>query len=172
MFGLSKPRLPRLSAIGRALVSAVGVVALVGAGSGIAAGVSTSPQVAPSGSVFVGVAPTRILDTRTGVGLSGTFSNHVARTFQVTGAVIPAEALAVTGNLTVTAQTSNGYLFIGPNATNDPTSSTLNFPVGDDRANGVTVALGSGGTLSITFVAPAPGSTTPVIFDVSGYFTR
>ena len=58
---------------------------------------------------------------------------------------MPLNATAVTGNLTVTAQTSNGYLFIGPVATNNPTSSTLNFPVGDDRANGVTVALGAGG---------------------------
>ena len=75
-----------------------------------------------------------------------------------------------TGNLTVTSQTSNGYLFIGPNATNDPTSSTLNFPRGDDRANGVTVALGAGGTLGVTFVAPAAGPTTQVVFDVTGYF--
>jgi hypothetical protein len=75
----------------------------------------------------------------------------------------------VTGNLTVTSQTSPGYLFIGPNATNDPTSSTLNFPWADDRANGVTVALGSG-TLSVTFIAPTSGPTTQVIFDVTGYF--
>ena len=86
----------------------------------------------------------------------GPSSSHVARTFQVTGrGGVPANAIAVTGNLTVTGQTSSGYLFIGPVAMNDPTSSTLNFPVGDDRANGVTVALGAGGTLSVTFVAPA-----------------
>jgi hypothetical protein len=76
----------------------------------------------------------------------------------------------VTGNLTVTAQTGPGYLYLGPAAMNDPTSSTLNFPAGDDRANGVTVALGAGDTLSVTFVAPAPGPTVHVIFDVTGYF--
>ena len=53
---------------------------------------------------------------------------------------------------------------------NDPTSSTLNFPVGDDRANGVTVALGAGGTLSVTFVASAGAASAHVIFDVTGYF--
>jgi hypothetical protein len=52
-----------------------------------------------------------------------------------------------------------------------PTSSTLNFPVGDDRANGVTVALSIAGTLGVTFVAPAPGPIAHVIFDVTGYFT-
>jgi hypothetical protein len=78
----------------------------------------------------------------------------------------------VTGNLTVTGQTSIGYLFIGPVATNNPTSSTLNFPLGDDRANGVTVALsGAGGSLWVTYAAPTLGPTAQVIFDVTGYFT-
>ena len=170
MFGSRRPRLPRLSVVCRALVSVVGVAALVGAGSGIAAGVSASPQVASSGSVFVGVVPTRILDTRTSVGLSGTFSSHVARTFQVTGGVVPAGATAVAGNLTVTQQTQFGFLFIGPVAMNNPTSSTLNFPLGDDRASAVTVALGEGGTLSVTYAAPTPGPTAHVIFDLTGYF--
>ena len=70
----------------------------------------------------------------------------------------------------MTGQTSSGYLFIGPVATNSPGSSTLNFPVGDDRANAVTVALGAGGTLSITVVAPSNGPSARAIFDVTGYF--
>jgi outer membrane protein assembly factor BamB len=118
------------------------------------------------------LTPTRILDTRVGTGLAGPFSSHLARTFQVTGGTsgVPGNATAVTGNLTVTDQTSLGYLYLGPIANDNPTSSTLNFPVADDRANGVTVALG-GGTLSVTFVAPHPGPTTDAIFDVTGYFT-
>ena len=124
-----------------------------------------------SGARYVPLTPSRILDTRYGTGLSGVFSSHGARTFGVTGhGGVPNNTTAVTGNLTVTAQTSPGYLYIGPNATNNPTSSTLNFPVADDRANGVTVALGGGGTLSVTFVAPTSGPTTHVIFDVTGYF--
>ena len=71
----------------------------------------------------------------------------------------------------MTGQTSSGYLYIGPVATNNPTSSTLNFPLGDDRANAVTVQLGSSNTLSITFVAPSNGPTAQAIFDVTGYFT-
>ncbi len=124
-----------------------------------------------SGSKYVALNPSRLLDSRNGTGLSGPFSSHVARTFAVAGVGgVPANATSVTGNLTVTAQTGNGYLFVGPNATNNPTSSTLNFPVGDDRANGVTVALGAGGTLSVTFVASAGVATAHVIFDVTGYF--
>jgi hypothetical protein len=125
-----------------------------------------------SGSTFNILAPTRLLDSRNGTGLSGAFSSHSARTFQVTGGSsgIPSTAVAVTGNLTVTGQTSPGYLYVGPTAMNNPTSSTLNFPLGDDRANGVTVGLGSGGTLSITYVPSASPATTSVIFDVTGYF--
>jgi hypothetical protein len=126
-----------------------------------------------SGARYMALAPTRILDTRTGTGLSGPFVSHVARAFGVAGpSGVPPSASAVTGNLTVTGQTAAGFLFVGPVAMNDPTSSTLNFPTGDDRANAVTVALGSGGTLSITFAAPAPSPSAQVIFDVTGYFVR
>jgi FtsP/CotA-like multicopper oxidase with cupredoxin domain len=126
-----------------------------------------------TGATYVALNPSRLLDTRDGTGLSGAFSSHAARTFAVNGTgAVPGNATAVTGNLTVTGQTSNGYLFIGPVAMNNPTSSTLNFPVGDDRANGVTVALGGGSTLGVTFVAPAPGPTAQVIFDVTGYFVH
>jgi hypothetical protein len=124
------------------------------------------------GSTYTALPPKRLLDSRSGLGLSGTFSSHVARTFQVTGGTsgVPANATAITGNLTVTQQTSLGFLYLGPTAANNPTSSTLNFPVGDDRANAVTVALGAGGTLSATYAAPTPGQTAHVIFDVTGYF--
>jgi hypothetical protein len=130
-------------------------------------------QYIPPTLSFVPIAPTRILDTRFGTGgLVGPFTNHVARTFQVTGGSsgVPTGAKAVTGNLTVTQQTSNGYLYIGPVAMVNPTSSTLNFPAGDDRANAVTVKLSSSGTLSITFVAPFNGPTAHAIFDVTGYY--
>ena len=83
---------------------------------------------------------------------------------------VPANETAVTGNLTVTGQTAAGFLYIGPVAANDPTSSTLNFPVGDDRANAVTVALGAEGRLSVTYAAPTLGQSAQVIFDVTGYF--
>jgi alpha-tubulin suppressor-like RCC1 family protein len=124
----------------------------------------------PPGS-YHAVSPARLLDTRSANGLSGAFSANTARTFQVTGrGGVPAGATAVTGNLTVTEQSALGYLFIGPGATNAPSSSTLNFPVGDNRANAVTVGLSPTGTLSVTYAAPS-GSKTAVIFDVTGYFT-
>ena len=125
-----------------------------------------------TGATYHALTPARILDSRYGTGLSGTFSSHVARTFTVIGrGGVPTNATAITGNLTVTQQTSLGFIFVGPVALNDPTSSTLNFPLGDDRANAVTVTLGTGGTLSATYAAPTYGPTAHVIFDVTGYFT-
>ena len=114
-----------------------------------------------TGATFVPLTPARLLDTRVGNGLTGTFAVGVPRTFQVSGrGGVPANAVAVTGNLTVTNQTKAGYVFLGPDPTASPTSSTLNFPLADNRANGVTVALGAGGSLSATYVAaPAPRPT-------------
>jgi hypothetical protein len=127
---------------------------------------------AETGVSYHALTPTRILDSRTNTGFSGPLSPEVAETFQVTGVGgVPSNATAVTGNLTVTAQTAFGYLYIGPTATNNPTSSTLNFPTGDDRANAVTVALSSSGTLSVTYVDPWAGQSAQAIFDVTGYFT-
>ena len=122
-----------------------------------------------SGATYVALTPARLLDSRVNNGLSGPFSPSVPRTFQVTGrGNVPNNAVAVTGNLTVTNQTVAGAVFLGPNPEANPSTSTLNFPVGDNRANGVTLALGAGGTLSATYIAGS--GTTDLIFDVTGYF--
>ncbi len=125
-----------------------------------------------AGATYVSLTPDRLLDTRDGTGLTGTFASGVARTFTVAGlSGVPADAVAVTGTLTVTNQTSRGFISLTPDPVNDPTTSSLNFPVGDNRANGVTVALSATGTLSATYRAEAgPTATTDVLFDVTGYF--
>jgi hypothetical protein len=123
-----------------------------------------------AGARFTALDPTRVLDTRDGLGLAGAFQTGNPRTFAVAGeGGVPAGALAVAGNLTVTAQTQSGHVSLGPVADATPTTSTLNFPVGDTRANGVIVPLGDGGTLSATYVSSTPGSLQ-LIFDATGYF--
>ena len=56
-----------------------------------------------------------------------------------------------------------------PTATTSNTTSTLNFPRGDNRANGVFVSLGPDGRLHAIFQGQA-ASRTHLIFDVTGYF--
>jgi spore germination protein YaaH len=133
------------------------------------AGTTLGPPPPPPSTTFVPLAPARVLDTRVGTGLAGPFSAGMPRTFQVRGAGgVPATATAVTGTLTVTNSTTAGAVYLGPSPLASPPSSTLNFPVGDTRATGVTVALSATGTLSATFIAAA--GSTALVFDVTGYF--
>jgi hypothetical protein len=117
------------------------------------------------------MTPARLLDTRYGNGLSVKLSANTPATFQVTGrAGIPSGATAVTGNVTVVNPTFSWAIYLGPEPTPFPTTSTLNFLTGEAKANGVTLALGSGGTLSATYMSAA-GNTTDLVFDVTGYYT-
>jgi hypothetical protein len=123
-----------------------------------------------TGSKFVALTPARLLDTRSGNGLSGNFIAATPRTFAVSGrGGVPAAATGVAGNLTVVNETNAWAVFLGPNPIAAPTTSTINFNVGDVVANGVTVALGSGGKVSATYLSTA-GNTTDLVFDVTGYF--
>ncbi len=134
-------------------------------------------QLRTIGTTYVPIAPERIVDSRNGSGLSGLggkFASSVARTFAVAGlgsgaGLIPSAAVAVTGNLTVTRQSAPGYVSLTPDPTNTPGSSTLNFPVGDNRANNVTIPLNASGQLAAVYKA-TPGATTDLLFDVTGYF--
>jgi hypothetical protein len=172
MFGLSKPRLPRLTVIGRGLLSGVVVVALLAEGTGIVAGVGTSPQIASSSSVYVPLTPTRVLDTRVGNGLSGRLLANTPATFQVagrSGSGIASNATAVTGNVTVVDPTNSWAVYLGPDPLTNPTTSTINFTSGEVVGNGLIVALSGTGTLSATYMSTA-GNTTDLVFDVTGYF--
>ena len=140
---------------------------------------NASPGVMPlAGATYVTVTPNRLVDSRAGtrLGLAASLSNKVPVSFQVTGRSadpnlnIPTGAVAVTGNLTVVNQGSYGYLTLTPNKpAGPPTTSTLNFPEGDIRANAVTVPLGAGGKLWVTFVGVS-GKKADAVFDVTGYF--
>ncbi len=80
----------------------------------------------------------------------------------------------MTGTLTVTGQTYPGWLALTPTPNNNPPTSSLNFPKGDNRATGVTVPLSTAGKCSVTYGASITGTTpyTHVVFDVSGYFVN
>jgi len=121
-----------------------------------------------SGATFVPLAPGRVVDSRTGQGFKGPLRTGGNAPFAVSGQVsVRPIAVAVVGNLTVTGQTSAGWLAAAPGPATS--TSTLNFPVGDNRANGFVSLLGPGGTLTVTY-AGSRGSATQVVVDILGYY--
>jgi hypothetical protein len=127
----------------------------------------------PLAATYVPVTPTRLVDSRAGPqqqGLAAPLVTKIPARFTATGGVIPGNAVAVTGNLTAVSTGGSGYFSLTPTApAGVPTTSTLNFPANDIRANAVIAPLGPGGTLWVTFVGP--GAAMNVVFDVTGYFT-
>ncbi len=125
-----------------------------------------------TGATFKPLNPIRIIDSRYGTGGVKKFVAGTPQSFAVSvPAGLPANAVAVTGNLTVVNPSGRGFAFVGPSIPTDATTlttSTLNLPAGDTRANGVTVALNVG-MLSAAWVGPK-GSAADIIFDVTGYF--
>jgi hypothetical protein len=123
-----------------------------------------------TGATYKALTPVRLLDTRVANGLSGVFPAHTVRAFDIAGrGGVPANATAVTGNLTVVGQTSAGYVTLRPVLADNPPTSTINFPLGDTRANGITVRLAGDGSLSGIYIA-AVGKSTHLVFDVTGYY--
>jgi hypothetical protein len=82
---------------------------------------------------------------------------------------IGSDAIAITGNVTVVEQTKPGYVSVTPTPVATPATSTINFPVNDNRANNFVVKVSAGGTDSATYRGTG-GGTTHLIVDVTGYF--
>ena len=113
-------------------------------------------------------APTRLLDTRTGNGLSGKFTAGQRRDLQITGrGGIPATARAVVINLTSTSSDTGGFITAWPTGIAQPNASVLNRKTGDTVANLAIVPIGSGGKISLYNST----GTTHLIGDVVGYMT-
>jgi hypothetical protein len=124
---------------------------------------------AATGNAFTAVAPTRILDTRNGTGVSaGKINGNSSITLKVGGVgAVPANATAAVLNLTATQGTVDGYLTVYPTADSRPITSNLNFKAGETRPNLVVVPLGANGSVDIYNVA----GQVHAVADLMGYFT-
>jgi glucose/arabinose dehydrogenase len=125
-------------------------------------------QTVPTGpSRFVPVTPTRVLDTRLGVG--GSTGKLVAGTaigLQVTGSVVPSGAIAAAINITMAEPAAAGFLKVWPSRTPEPDVSNVNASIsGETVANASVVALPSDGQLTLL-----SSTDTHVIVDVAGYW--
>jgi hypothetical protein len=148
----------------------------VTATSGLGEGPSSWPSAAVTplaGATYHAVAPYRVLDSRTALGATQ-FHSKVKQTVLVAtlASGVPTDAVAVTGNVTVTGQTRGGYVTVAPSLTSSvqPPTSTINFPLSDTRANGVTVPLAAGGNLDFMYWSSSSADTVQILFDVTGYF--
>jgi hypothetical protein len=125
---------------------------------------------------FTGLAPTRILDTRSNVGLTGHFVPQAQRDLLVGGVGgVPANADSVVLNVTATNPSAGGWLTLFPTGQTLPNASNLNFAAGQSIANLVTVKLGTGGSnagkVTITNTGGVVGGgTVDVVGDVVGYY--
>ncbi|WP_063774103.1 RHS repeat domain-containing protein [Streptacidiphilus rugosus] len=120
---------------------------------------------------FVAAGPTRLLDTRTGIGNHGVAAKIGQHAFFLDVSKISGNSsvtpTAVVLNVTVTNPTASSYLTVSPYEQIPPTTSNLNFTAGRTIANQVTVPVGSDGTIAI---ADRSG-TADVIVDLAGYYT-
>jgi hypothetical protein len=123
----------------------------------------------PTGAGYTGITPTRMLDTRTGLGngLAQPMTGGNGTGFRAGGVgLIPANATSVVMNVTVTNPTATGYITVWPVFEVQPTVSNVNFSPGQTVANLVVSAIGVGGQIAIYNSA----GNTDVVVDVAGYF--
>jgi uncharacterized delta-60 repeat protein len=125
-------------------------------------------SIVDTGAGFNPVVPSRLLDTREGVGApSGVRVAGSVLTLQIAGygGVPVSGATAVTLNVTAVDPTSGGFLTVYPCGSDVPNVSNLNFSAGQTVPNLVTVPLGASGT--VCFSSP---STTHLLADIAGWF--
>ncbi len=115
------------------------------------------------------LSPTRLLDTRTGLGGAARLGPGGSLELQVAGrAGVPSTgAQAAILNVTVTGTTAPSYLTVHPTGEARPNASNVNFAAGDTVANRVMVKLGSSGRVTIFNGA----GSADVIVDVGGWYT-
>lgn len=137
--------------------------------------VQLGPALAQSGSAnpsgFVGLSPTRLLDTRSALGAAT--NDPIGTSGSITLVVggrggVPTNATAAVMNVTVTAGTASSFLTIWPTGEDRPLASTHNWVGDDTRPNLVTAQLGANGSVNIFNNA----GVIHVVADVVGYYVE
>jgi hypothetical protein len=138
---------------------------------------STTSSDDTGGETYHAVNPTRLVDTRSGIG--GTTATHTpipaAQNYtlsQATTAQIATTANpTLTLNLTATQGTVNGDLIAYPAGPTLPTTSNLNFNAGQDIANLTLTTTGTGTSAGQIDIYNQSTGTVHIVIDCSGYFT-
>ena len=150
-----------LAAAGPAKAQSPGVTDVADAAFSVS---HSEPFVAPTG--YVAVTPTRLADTRDGLGVRrGTLPAGGTLTVVVAGGDVPPGATAAVLNVTAVLPTAPSYLTVWPAGQARPTASNLNLVRGATTANSVVVGLGVGGAVQIF----NDTGQVDVVVDVAGY---
>ncbi|MEO5842411.1 MAG: hypothetical protein ABIQ73_10310 [Acidimicrobiales bacterium] len=113
------------------------------------------------------LTPTRVMNTRTGLGGSTKLTPNTTVNLKLTGgAVDTTHAAAAVVNVTAAETTASSYLTVWPKGEARPNASSVNFPLGGAAANLVVVGIGADGSISIYLET---GSAN-VIVDLLGWF--
>jgi hypothetical protein len=158
-----------------ALLAAVAVSVTGSAGFATAAP-TVSTLATPAWGTYQTVTPARVLDTRSGTGVAGKVKAPVGPAKAIslnmlgTAGVPPAGVSAVVLNLTVTGATKPSNLTVWQSGTTRPNVSSINFVAGTDRANLVTVPVGTIGADAGKISIWNSAGTVQVIADVMGYY--
>ena len=120
------------------------------------------------GSLSNPVRPSRLLDTRTGVGGTlGRLPDARPVTLQVAGrGGVPAGATAAVVNVTATGALAAGHVTAYPGGSEPPRASNLNYTRGTTVPNLVLVGLGPDGTIQLR----ASTGTPHLVVDVVGWY--
>lgn len=150
----------RLSSVLAVVALLLGGLVAVGAPTAVAAPVAA----AVPGGTYVPVTPSRVLDTRSGLGAPRATTSRVPLAVAGHGGVPTSGVSAVVLNVTVTGAPGGGWLAVSPTGTS--TSSNVNFVARRSVAQLVTSKLSGSG--SVVFTASAK---VHVIADVVGWFS-
>ena len=138
--------------------------------------VTGTTVVRPAGSlVIVDVTPCRVVDTRNAPGPLGWPPLGPAgspdRTFPLGSSAcgIPAEARAVSLNVTVANAAQPGDVLVYAAGTAPGAAATVSFPGGKTRATMTVIGLSADGTRSVQVRNTSSGSVD-IVIDVNGYF--
>ncbi|MGW8778668.1 PKD domain-containing protein [Streptomyces sp. NPDC055796] len=123
-----------------------------------------------SGSEFTTHAPTRLLDTRSGLGAAqAKVPGRGSVALKIAGAArIPAGARAVVLNVTATNATGAGHVVVQPESYGFDEGSNLNYAAGQTVANQVIVPVGKDGSVQLL---NGGWESVDLLADVTGYFT-
>jgi murein peptide amidase A len=140
----------------RLRIVAAGVLVLV-ASATVPVAEPSAASATGSGSGFTPAGPQRVLDTRNGLGLRAGLARQIPLS-------VPAGAIGVSLNLTITRATGDGFATVHPCDQAVPTTSTINFHRGVDIANASPLTPTAGGVCVTSSIA------ADVVIDLTGWW--